>query len=379
MSLILTEEQELLQSTAREFVRENAPVKHLRALRDRADPVGFSRGLWKQMAELGWAGIIYPESVGGSELGFAELGVVLEECGRTLVPEPFLSTVVLGGGAVLLGANEELKTSILTGICSGDSILAVAHQEQGRFSPYAVATKAEQGSDKFQLSGAKTFVLDGHVANHLVVVARTSGAAGDRDGLTLFLVPTPTPGLSIERTVMVDSRNAAQVRLENVTVERSAVLGEVGRGADILDPLFDRGAVALSAQLLGVTLEAFERTIEYLKTRVQFDVPIGSFQALKHRAAQMFCEVELSRSVVLDALRAIDEDREDAPRLASAAKARVSETSGLVTREAIQMFGGIGMTDEEEIGFFLKRARAAELTLGDGYYHRDRFAQLSGY
>jgi alkylation response protein AidB-like acyl-CoA dehydrogenase len=379
VSLILTEEQELLQNTAREFVRENAPVKHLRALRDANDAVGFSKSLWKQAAELGWAGIIVPESYGGSGFGYAELGVVLEECGRTLMPEPFLSTVVLGGGALLLGGTEEQKKSILPGICSGDTVLALAHQEQGRFQPYAVATKAERGGASFRLSGTKTFVLDGHVASHVIVVARTSGAAGDRSGISLFLVPSPSQGLAIERTIMVDSRNAAQVRLDGVTVAQSQLIGQLDRGADILDAIFDRGAIALSAQLLGVLTEAFDRTITYLKTRVQFDVPIGSFQALKHRAAQMFCEVELTRSIVLDALRAIDEKRDDVPRLASAAKARASDTAGLVTREAIQMHGGIGMTDEEEIGFFIKRARAAELTLGDGYYHRDRFARLSGY
>ena len=379
MSLILTEEQELLQNTAREFVRENTPVKHLRALRDASDPVGFSKPIWKQMAELGWAGIIYPESYGGSGFGYAELGVLLEELGRTLTPEPFLSTVVLGGGCILLGGTEEQKKAVLPAISSGDSVLALAHQEQGRFHPYAVAAKAEKGGSQFRLSGSKTFVLDGHVASHLVVVARTSGAAGDRGGLSLFLVPSTSQGLAVERTIMVDSRNAAQVRLEGVTVPESALIGQLDRGADLLDPVFDRGAIALSAQLLGVLSEAFERTVAYLKTRVQFDVPIGSFQALKHRAAQMFCEVELSRSIVLDALRAVDENREDVPKLASAAKARTSDTAGLVTREAIQMHGGIGMTDEEEIGFFLKRARAAELTLGDGYYHRDRFARLSGY
>jgi acyl-CoA dehydrogenase len=378
--LILTEEQELLQTTAREFVRENAPVKHLRGLRDANDPTGFSKSLWKQMAELGWAGIILPEANGGSALGYAELGVLLEECGRTLVPEPFLSTVVLGATALMLGGTDQQRDSLLAGIASGDTILALAHQEHGRFNPYAVSTKAERGAGAFRLSGSKTFVLDGHVASQLIVVARTSGSAGDRNGLSLFLVPCPSQGLSIERTTMVDSRNAAQVRLDGVTVSAETnLIGELDRGADILDPLFDRGAIALSAQLLGVLSEAYERTIKYLKTRVQFDVPIGSFQALKHRAAQMFCEVELTRSIVLDALRAIDENREDVPRIASAAKARTSDTAGLVTREAIQMHGGIGMTDEEEIGFFLKRARAAELTLGDGFYHRDRFARLSGY
>ncbi len=379
MALTLSDEQQVLQATARDFLREQAPVSHLRELRDRWDPVGFSRSLWTRMAELGWAGVVLPEQYGGSGLGYAELGIVLEECGRTLVPEPFLSTLVLGGSALLLGGSEDLKRKILPGVCSGDTILALAHQERGRFAPYAVSTRAAQCDGGFRLDGHKSFVLDGHMADYLIVVARTSGASGDRGGLTALLVPATARGLSVERTIMVDSRNAAAVRLEGVFVPECDVLGAVDQGAELLDPVFDRGAVALSAQLLGCLTEAFERTLRYLKTRVQFGVPIGSFQALKHRAVQMYCEVELSRSIVLEALRAVDEGRADLPRLASAAKARTSDTAGLVTREAIQMHGGIGMTDEEEIGLFLKRARAAELTLGDGSYHRDRFARVSGY
>jgi len=379
MALILTEEQQLLQETVRDFVREKAPVKHLRELRDTQDKVGFSRDLWKEMADLGWAGITLPEAYGGSELGYAELGIVLEECGRTLVPEPFLSTVVLGAELVRRGGTDEQQQEILSGVAEGRTILALAHQERGRFAPYEIETRAQAEGDGYTLSGRKTFVLDGHVANPLIVSARTSGANGDRAGITLFLVHPDAPGVSVERTLMVDSRNAANVTLENVHVSASQVLGQVDQAADLLDPVFDRAAIALSAQLLGVLTEAFERTIEYLKTRVQFDVPIGSFQALKHRAAIMFCEVELAQSVVLDALRAIDENRADVAQLACAAKARTSDTSGLVTREAIQMFGGIGMTDEEEIGFFLKRARAAELSFGDASYHRDRFATLNGY
>jgi len=379
VALTLSEEQEVLRATARDFVREHAPVAHLRELRDRRDPVGFSRSLWTRMAELGFAGVVLPLEYGGSGLGYAELGILMEECGCTLMPEPFLSTAVLGSSALLLGASEDLKRKILPGVSSGDTILALAHQESGRFAPYAVSTRAARCDGGFRLDGSKIFVLDGHVANYLVVVARTSGASGDRGGLTSFLMPATAGGLSVERTIMVDSRNAATVRLDGVVVPATDVVGVVDQAADLLDPVFDRGAVALSAQLLGCLTEAFERTLRYLKTRVQFGVPIGSFQALQHRAVQVYCEVELSRSIVLEALRAVDEGRADLPRLASAAKARTSDTAGLVTREAIQMYGGIGMTDEEEIGLFLKRARAAELTLGDGSYHRDRFARVSGY
>lgn len=379
MSLVLNEEQEFLRDTAAEFLDEKSPVKHLRELRDSDDATGFSPSLWKEMSELGWAGILVPEEYGGSGLGFAELGVVIEECGRRLCPYPLLSTVVLGGSAVLLGGNDSQRKAILPGVCEGETILALASQEQGRFHPYQVETRAERSGDVYRLTGAKTLVLDGHVANRLIVLARTAGESRDRDGLTLFLVDAGDAGLGIKRTNMVDSRNAAQIRLDGVEVGADQVLGEVGAAAEILDVVHDRAYAALSAELLGISLEVFERTVEYLKTRKQFGVMIGSFQALKHRAADMFCELELARPIVLDALRAIDEKRLDSGRLASAAKARTSDAAALVTCEGVQMHGGIGMTDEEEIGFFLKRSKAAELSFGDASYHRDRFAALMGF
>ena len=378
MAMVLSEEQEFLQKTAKEFLTEEAPVSHLRKLRDTKDATGFSHELWKKMAGLGWTGITVPEKFGGSDLGYAELGIVLEECGRTLCPEPFLSTAVLGTSALMLGGSALQQESILPGVAKGEVILAVAFQEGPRFKPYAIETVAEIG-EGYRLTGEKIFVLDGHVADHIIVVARTSGRSGDRDGLSLFLVDARSEGIEISRTLMVDSHNAARIKLTNVAVGTDALLGAVDRGADVFDRLLDIATVAISAEMLGLANEAFERTTEYLKTREQFGVKIGSFQALKHRAALMFAELELSRSIVLDALRAIDEDREELSSLASTAKARLSATASLVTREAIQMHGGIGMTDEEEIGFFLKRAKTAELLLGDASYHRDRFATLQGF
>ena len=379
MSLVLTDEQELIKQAAADFLSENSPVSHLREMRDSEDPIGFSKKLWKEMAELGWTGIPFAEALGGAGLGLAELGVLLEECGRTLAPYPFLSTVVLGGGVVALGGSEAQKQAILQGVCKGETFLALAFQETGRFSPWAVETKAEKAEGGFRLSGEKIFVLDGHVADHLVVAARTAGSAGEKDGITLFLVDPSSNGCNITREILVDSRNAARVALSEVAVASDAVLGEVDQGAEILEPTLDRATAVLSAELVGLTSEVFDRTIDYLKTREQFGVRIGSFQALKHRAATMFCELELTQSVVLDALRALDEGRPYAARTVSAAKARSSEAASLVTCEGLQMHGGIGMTDEEEIGLFLKRAKAAELTLGDAAYHRDRFARLTGF
>jgi alkylation response protein AidB-like acyl-CoA dehydrogenase len=379
MPLVLTEEQELLRDTAREFVGENAPVTQLRKLRDDGDAAGFSRELWKEMAELGWAGILLPEEYGGAELGFAELGVVLEETGHTLTASPLLSTAVIGASALLLGGSEALQKDLLPGLGKGEKLLALACQETPRHEPHRVSTRAEADGDGFRLTGEKRFVLDGHVADHLIVVARTSGGERDRDGLTLFLIDAGASGLTVTRTQMVDSRNAALVRLDGVAADRSRVLGDVDRGAELLDPLLDRAAIALSAEMLGGAQEAFDRTIAYLKDRKQFGVPIGSFQGLKHRAAELFCELELSRSVVLEALRAIDENRRDVPTLASLCKARVSDTYVQAGNEGVQMHGGIGMTDEEEIGFFLKRAKASALTFGDAAFHRDRYATLEGY
>jgi alkylation response protein AidB-like acyl-CoA dehydrogenase len=379
MALVLTEEQELLKQTAREFVQQKSPASELRRLRDSVDPSGLDRGLWKEMAELGWASVLYPEEFGGMDLGYVELGQILEECGRTLVAHPLLSSVVLAGGCILEGGNEAQKKDVLTAVATGDRLLALAHQETAHHAPYAIATRAEAKPDGYEIRGQKCFVLDGHISDQLVVVTRTSGENDDRDGLTLFLVDSQTAGVSLTRTIMVDGRNVARVELDRVSVPRSAVIGEVGRGAAILDPVLDRATIALSAEMLGTLSEAFDKTIDYLKTREQFGQVIGSFQALKHRAAQMFVEIELARSIVLDALSAIDAGDADVSTLASCAKARCNEVIFLVGNEAVQMHGGIGVTDEEDIGLYLKRARVTQLALGDSAWHEARFAELQGF
>ncbi len=379
MALTLSEDQLLLKDTASSYLDEHSPVTRMRELRDSEDATGFSRSLWKEMAEMGWLGIPFAEEHGGAGMGFADLAVVMEQCGRVLAPEPFLSTLLLGGQSVALGGSDALRRDVLPAICSGDRIVTLACQERGRFDPLDVSTRAEKKGDAFEINGRKQFVLDAHVAHQLVVVARTSGEPGDRDGLTALLVDGDAAGLSVQRNLMVDGRNAGDVVLEGVTVAADRVLGEVGAAADLLDTVFDRATVCLSAELLGTFTEAFERTLEYLKNREQFGVKIGTFQALRHRAADMWIDLELARSIVREALTAIDEGREDAAELASAAKARCSDTASRITGEALQMHGGIGMTDEEEIGLFFKRAKAAEMTLGDGAYHRDRFATLRGY
>jgi alkylation response protein AidB-like acyl-CoA dehydrogenase len=377
MSFVLTEEQESIRKTARSFLGDRAPVGHLRALRDAADDVGFSRDLWKEMASLGLVGMAIPDVYGGAGLGFAELGLVLTECGRTLVPAPFVSTVLLGVNALLAGGSREQNSATLPAVCAGDRLIAFAHEEGSRFAPYAVSTVAEADGAGFRLSGEKTFVMDGHVADDFIVVARTAGAPSARGGLTLLLVPASASGITVTRTHMVDSRNAARVRFAATPARE--VIGQVGAGADVLDAVLDRATAGLCAEMLGGIEECFDRTVAYLKTRKQFGVPIGSFQALKHRAAQLFCEIELSKSIVLDALHAVDASRPDLARVVSVAKARTSDTYIAVTNEAVQMHGGVGVTDELDIGLFLKRARVAEMTFGTAAYHRNRYAELNGY
>ena len=381
MPMILNEEQTMLRDTAKDFCSSNAPVSQLRKLRDAKDPQGFDGQTWTKIVELGWTGIPWPEDFGGLNFGYKGLGVVTEETGRTLTASPLFATVWVGGTAINVGGSDEQKSELLPQVAAGELLLALALEEGTRHGPYQIATRAEPSADGYKLTGTKNFVLDGHVAGTLIVAARTSGAAGDRDGITLFLVDATAAGVARTRTWMVDSRNAAIIELNAVQVSARAVLGQVGKGADVLDRTLDIARIGLAAEMLGSMQECFERTVDYLKTREQFGVPIGSFQALKHRAANMLCEVELSKSVVLEALTALDEGRDaaDIAKLASLCKAKVGEAGHLVSREGIQMHGGIGMTDEFEIGFFMKRHAVAEQTFGDTNYHRNRYGELEGY
>ncbi len=379
MALALALEQRQLKETAEQFFRDKAPVRALRRLRDERDAHGFSHDLWREMAALGWAGIVIPEEYGGADFGYLGLGLILEASGRTLAATPLLSTALLGVSALLLAGTPAQRQELLPAIAEGRLLTALALEEGPRHAPYGIATRATATPDGFRLDGEKTFVLDGHVADYLIVVARTAGTPGEAAGLTLFLVPGEVAGLTRTRTFMVDSRNAARLTFSGVAVPRDAILGPVGGGGAILEQILDRGRSGLAAEMLGSATEAFERTIAYLKERQQFGVAIGSFQALKHRAAEMFAELELARSVVLDALSAIDAQRNDVPQAASLAKARAGETFDLVSSEGIQMHGGIGMTDEHEIGFYLKRARVAQQTFGDAAFHRDRYAALEGF
>ena len=381
MPMILNDEQTMLKDTAKDFCANSAPIAQLRKLRDEDSADGFDRATWTKMVELGWAGIPFPEEHGGLAFGYKGLGVVTEETGRTLAASPLFATVWLGGTILNLGGSDAQKTALLPKVTAGELLLALALEESHRHDPHGVAARAERSGDGYAITGAKKFVLDGHVADKLIVAARTSGSAGERDGISLFLVDSDAAGVAATRTKMVDSRNAANIDLQNVAVGADALIGQEGRGADVLDPALDIARIGICAEMLGGAEECFERTVQYLKEREQFGVPIGSFQALKHRAANMFCEIELSKSCVLEALTALDEARDPAEvaKLASLAKAKVGETFHTVSREGIQMHGGIGMTDEFDIGFFIKRAAVTEQTFGDIHFHRNRYGELEGY
>jgi alkylation response protein AidB-like acyl-CoA dehydrogenase len=380
MELVLNEEQTMLAQTARDFIKNNSPVSRMRKLRDDKDLLGYSPEMWSKMAELGWTAILFSEEDGGMGLGMAEVVLVTEALGRGLAPEPFISTVMLAGQALALGGSPEQREQWLGPVIEGSQVLAVAYQEKGgRYDIPRLKTRAVRSGEGYQLDGEKAQVLDGYGADAYIVSARTSGQDGRPDGLTLFLVPKETPGLTVTRQWRVDSRNAALVRLSGVVVPAANIIGTVDKGGELLSRVIDLATVALCGEMLGGMSAAFERMLGYMKERVQFDVVIGSFQALKHRAAKVYMELELARSVVMAAARALDEKSADQEILVSTAKARCSDAYILATNEAVQILGGIGMTDEEDIGFYMKRARAAEMTFGDAAYHRDRFAGLKGY
>ena len=379
MALVLNAETQMVRDTALDFFRERSPITALRKLRDSNDADGFSRPLWREMADLGWTGFLVPEDHGGTDFGLMGLVQVMEASGRTLTASPLMSTALTGASLLALAGSGEQKSDYLPGLVAGETLFALALEEGSRHQPHRIAATAVKQEGGYVLNGIKTFVLDGHIADVLIVAARTAGAKDEAHGITLFLVPAGTPGITRLRTMMVDSRNAARITFENVSLPADAVLGRVDGGADVLDRVLDRARVGLAAEMLGSAAEAFERTVQYLKDRKQFGVAIGSFQSLKHRAAKMFCEVEITRSAVMAAAAALDDNANDAAAMAVLAKGKASATLDLCGDEGVQMHGGIGMTDEHEIGFFMKRARVARATFGDAAFCRDRYATLMGY
>lgn len=388
MTQLSNEDIDLLRDSARRFFSEQMPVSAMRKIRDDKHEQGFDPEMWRGMSGMGWCAILIPEENGGLDLGHHSMGIVLEESGRTLAASPLMSTAVLGATLIqsliqsLNGSTQ--KAPYLESIAAGDLVVALAVDENRRHRPHDIRTTgiqspAGQNSDAFVLNGRKTFVLDGHVADRLLVLARTAGTDDDELGLTLFDIDPKREGVTITRTHMVDGRNAANITFTDVVCQPTDILGKKDHAFASIERSLDTARVCLAAEMLGAMSEAFERTMDYLRLRTQFDVPIGSFQALKHRAAVMFCEIELTRSAVYCALTSMDDGSDTSPKLASLAKAKASSTFELVSNEAVQMHGGIGMTDDEEIGLFLKRARVAQQTFGDVDFHRDRYARLCGF
>ncbi len=379
MPLLLTEEQTMLLESARDFLADKAPVTQLRQLRDTNDATGFSPSLWKQFAEMGFSGVLVPEAFGGMGLGHVEAGVVMEQIGHQLATSPFLASSVTAVTALRHAGSQAQQQNWLARLASGEAIATLAVDEKSKHQPAQIALRAARTAGGFNLNGAKTFVLDGHVADLLIVAARSTGEPGDSGGITLFLVDAKTPGVEIERTAMVDSHNAARIVFKGVQVNADAALGEVDVGWATLSAALDAARVAAAAELLGLADEVFERTVNYLKERKQFGRAIGEFQGLQHRAAELYCELEITRSTVLHAQQQLDAKVEGASRSVSLAKARAGRTATLAVQEAVQMHGGMGMTDEFEIGFFMKRARVLQELFGDANFHLDQMAHQQGY
>ncbi len=372
----LNEEQTMLRDAARGWVADKAPVTALRRLRDTGGwKTGYDPAAWKDMAEMGWTGVIVPEAFGGSEFGYRSLGLVLEETGRTLAASPLHATAA-AASALLLGGSQAQKETWLTRIAAGEITAALAVDEGPHHHPASVALKAEQTATGYSLTGTKRFVPDAAGADLIVVAARLSGAPGDTAGIRLFLVEKGAAGLAATPLHAIDNRAHADLAFAATPAE---LLGETGAGWDVLTATLDRAAALLAAEMLGTAHQAFEIIVDYLKTRTQFGQLIGSFQALQHRAAKLFTELELTRSCVDAALDALDAGSKDAPALVSLAKAKANDTLHLASIEMVQMHGGIGMTDAHDAGLYMKRARVAEALYGSSSYHRDRYAKLGGY
>ena len=379
MALVLNEEQQMLKESAQGFLAEFAPVAELRKQRDTGSETGYADNLWGQMVDMGWAAILVPEAYGGLEFGHVGMGQIVEQTGRTLTASPLFATGILGVTAINKAGSEEQKAELLGAIAGGEITTALAVDETAHHAPAQISMAATKQGSGYSLNGSKRFVADGGTADKLIVAARSSGEAGDMKGISLFIVDRTAAGVEVERTATTDGRNFANINFNNVEVAESALLGEEGKGFRALSATLDAGNIFLAAELLGISQESFDRTLQYLKERKQFGVLIGSFQALQHRAADWWSQIELCKSVVLKALQAMDEGDIRTPAMASIAKAKLSEVAELATNEAIQMHAGIGMTDEYEIGFFIKRARPAQTLFGDNSYHTDRFALLNGY
>ncbi len=378
MALVLNDDEKMMRDMAEGFFADKAPVAALRKLRDSADATGFDRDLYAEMASMGFAGIVIPEEYDGLDMGFQAAGLLAEQMGKNLTASPFLSTAILAATILREAGSDEQKKAVLPKIASGETVIAVALDEGPKHNPAGIETTASKSGNGFVLNGSKAMVLDGHVADHMIVAARTSGEAGDPDGISFFMVDPKADGVSTERTVMVDAHNAARVEFDSVELDGDALIGELDAGAT-LQKVLAAGRGIVAAELLGAGQEAFRTTVEYIKERKQFGVAVGSFQALQHRSSHLYSELEIARSAVMGALTALDAGDENAGRYCSMAKSKLGDVAKLAALEGIQMHGGVGMTDEYDIGLYLKRVRVLQELLGDAAYHQNDYAKANKF
>ncbi|HZF42536.1 MAG TPA: acyl-CoA dehydrogenase family protein [Sphingomonadaceae bacterium] len=366
MPLYLTEDQILLRDTARDFMAREAPVAHFRKYRDMNCKDGFAHGLWKQFAELGFTGILVSEADGGLGMGHVEAGIVCEEVGRNLTPSPFLISAVAVATA-LRTAPDEVRARWLPGIVAGEAVAAFATDEGPKHRSFEIAMTAEPSGNGYKLTGEKRFVVQAASADLIVVSARTP------EGIALFAVERGADGLTVDPARLVDGSMGAHLRFDGVQVD--APIGDEGA----LRRVLRAGRVGAASELVGVGTAAAEQTVAYLKERKQFGRVIGEYQALQHRQADLYAELEIARAATLKAQQLLDEDAEDAALMTHVAKAKAGRASTQAVQEGVQMFGGVGMTDEYDIGLYMKRDRALNELWGDPNYHTDRLARLKGY
>ena len=372
---LLNDDQKMLQETAASFLAEEGrPAKQLRHWRDTGCTDGYGTALWRQFGELGLTGICIPENQGGLGLGAVEAALVLEQVGRNLTPSPFLTTAVAAARAIEGTAHAERW---FPGILAGETVLALAVDEGRHHAPEQTALSAERRGNGFALNGAKQLVVHGNSADMVLTVARTAGSPGEVEGLTLFAVPKGVA--EVENVTLADSSKAARLTFANVELDADAVVSEVDGGWGPLSRALDAGRAGASAELVGVAAGASAMTVDYLKQRKQFGKLIGEFQALQHRAAHLYGEIEISRAAVLKAAELLDSGDDKAELMIAVAKAKAAAVSKLAVQEGVQMHGGIGMTDEHDIGFYMKREAVLGELFGDIYYHRQRVAKISGY
>ena len=374
MNFDLSEDQKMLVETVSSFVKKASPPARLRKLRE--DPIGWQKSVWKQMGEFGWLGVLFPEALGGFGGSFVDAALILEELGVGLAPEPYAPSLVAGTAILRAGSTAQHERWLMP-MVAGETSLALAYAEaQARFSPFDVATRAERSGNTWKLSGEKRFVLNGHAADQLVVSARTRGDQRAADGISLFVVDAQTPGVELRSVKTMDGHHAALVRFNDVALDGDRLLGSEGEGGAALDEALDVGAAAACAEGAGIVRTVLWMTCDYLRTREQFGVKIGNFQALQHRAVDMFVETELSKSMsILASIKVSDgSPAEERRQAVSAAKVQLAVGGRYVTQQATQLHGGIGVTDEHDVGLYFKRMHILNTLYGDEEHHVARFA-----